>query len=147
MCTINFLFRMFWNKGMFYQSYFRIDHQKDGRKSGRIWIQWNASPPGLCWQNCAKLTTHLHLVSTSRMRGAIPPFPQYAFMAWGLVKHRANFTFNFKLKEAETSGSCNTLGTLQLHKIAWNRIWRTCEVRLEDFLSFICRESFKSYID
>jgi hypothetical protein len=33
-----------------------------------------------------KLTTHLHLVPRSRMRGAIPPFPQYAFMAWCWVK-------------------------------------------------------------
>jgi hypothetical protein len=29
------------------------------------------------------------------MSGAIPPLPQYAFMAWGLVKHRDNFTFTF----------------------------------------------------
>jgi hypothetical protein len=27
------------------------------------------------------------------MRGAIPPLPQYAFMAWCLVKHRDTFTF------------------------------------------------------
>jgi len=27
------------------------------------------------------------------MRGAIHPLPQYAFMAWCLVKHRDNFTF------------------------------------------------------
>jgi len=27
------------------------------------------------------------------MRGAIPPLPQYAFMAWCLVKHRDKFTF------------------------------------------------------
>jgi hypothetical protein len=27
------------------------------------------------------------------MRGAIPPLPQYAFMAWCLVKHKDNFTF------------------------------------------------------
>jgi hypothetical protein len=27
------------------------------------------------------------------MRGAIPPLPQYAFMAWCLVKHMDNFTF------------------------------------------------------
>jgi hypothetical protein len=27
------------------------------------------------------------------MNGAIHPFPQYAFMAWCLVKHRDNFTF------------------------------------------------------
>jgi hypothetical protein len=25
------------------------------------------------------------------MRGAIPPLPQYVFMAWCLVKHRDNF--------------------------------------------------------
>jgi len=29
------------------------------------------------------------------MRGAIHPFPQYVFMARGLVKHRDNFTFIF----------------------------------------------------
>jgi len=29
------------------------------------------------------------------MRGAIPPLPQYAFMAECLVKHRNNFTFYF----------------------------------------------------
>jgi len=28
-----------------------------------------------------KLTTHLHLVPRSRMSGAIPPLPQYVFMA------------------------------------------------------------------
>jgi len=28
------------------------------------------------------------------MRGAIPSFPQYAFMAWCLVKNRGSFTFN-----------------------------------------------------
>jgi hypothetical protein len=27
------------------------------------------------------------------MHGAIPPLPQYVFMAWYLVKHRDNFTF------------------------------------------------------
>jgi len=27
------------------------------------------------------------------MRGAIPPLPQYAFMAWYLVKHRDNLPF------------------------------------------------------
>jgi hypothetical protein len=27
------------------------------------------------------------------MRGAISPLPQYAFMAWCLVKRRDNFTF------------------------------------------------------
>jgi hypothetical protein len=27
------------------------------------------------------------------MRGAIPPFLKYPFMAWCLVKHRDNFTF------------------------------------------------------
>jgi hypothetical protein len=29
------------------------------------------------------------------MSGAIHPLPQYAFVAWRLVKHRDNFTFTF----------------------------------------------------
>jgi hypothetical protein len=33
-----------------------------------------------------KLTTHFHLVRGQRMSGAIPPLPQYAFMAWCSVK-------------------------------------------------------------
>jgi hypothetical protein len=32
------------------------------------------------------------------MRGAIPPLPQYVFMAWCLVKHRDNFTFTLNKK-------------------------------------------------
>jgi hypothetical protein len=34
-----------------------------------------------------ELTTHLHLVPRSRMRGAIPPLPQYAFMACGVLSY------------------------------------------------------------
>jgi len=30
-----------------------------------------------------------------RMHGAIPPLPQYVFVAWCLVKHSDNFTFTF----------------------------------------------------
>jgi hypothetical protein len=33
------------------------------------------------------------------MRGAIPPLPQYVFMAWCSVKHRDNFTFIFYLTD------------------------------------------------
>jgi membrane protein YdbS with pleckstrin-like domain len=42
-----------------------------------------------------KLTTDLHLVPRP-MRGAIPPLPQYVFMAWCLVRHRYKFTFNYE---------------------------------------------------
>jgi hypothetical protein len=44
-----------------------------------------------------KMTTYLHIVSRSRMRGAIPPLPQYAFMARCSVKKRGgkNFPFYF----------------------------------------------------
>jgi len=31
-------------------------------------------------------STHLHLVPGSRMSGAIPPLPQYAFVLWCSVK-------------------------------------------------------------
>jgi hypothetical protein len=40
-----------------------------------------------------KLTTRLHLVPRSSMRGAIPPLSQYVLMVWCLVKHKDNFTF------------------------------------------------------
>jgi hypothetical protein len=56
-------------------------------------IQW--VPGALPCGRGVKLPTHLHLVPRSRMRGAIPPLPQYAFMVWCLVKHKDNFTFTF----------------------------------------------------
>jgi hypothetical protein len=40
------------------------------------------------------------------MRGAIPPLPQYVFIAWCSVKHRNNFTFtvqsNLSVSREET---------------------------------------------
>jgi hypothetical protein len=39
-----------------------------------------------------EVTTYLHVVPRSRMRGAIPTLQKYVFMAWRLVKHRENFT-------------------------------------------------------
>jgi hypothetical protein len=40
-----------------------------------------------------KMTTHSHVAPRLIMLGAIPPLPQYVFMAWGLIKHRDSFTF------------------------------------------------------
>jgi hypothetical protein len=41
------------------------------------------------------------------MREAVPPLPQYAFMAWCLVKHRDIFTFYlYNMDKIVTSGSC-----------------------------------------
>jgi len=51
-----------------------------------------AISPGL---KDVKLTIHFLLVSSSRLRGAIPPPPQYVFIAWYLVKHRDNFTLPY----------------------------------------------------
>jgi hypothetical protein len=42
--------------------------------------------PGSKAAGGVKLITHLHLMPRSRMRGAIPPLSQYAFMALGSVK-------------------------------------------------------------
>jgi hypothetical protein len=39
------------------------------------------------------------------MGGAILPFPQYAFMAWCLVKHRNNFTFSLRHRIQTGSGA------------------------------------------
>jgi len=61
-------------------------------------VRNNEQPPIQCLlgvKQPEQLTTHLHLVPRSRMRGAIPPLPQNVFMAWYYVKHRDNFTFTF----------------------------------------------------
>jgi hypothetical protein len=63
-----------------------------------------------------KLTTPLHLVPRSRVRGAIRPFPQYVFMVWCLVKHRDNFTFTFTF----TFWVCVTLRLNIHHSVAPN---------------------------
>jgi hypothetical protein len=36
------------------------------------------------------------LCRSQRMRGAIPPLPQHAFMAWCLVQHRDNITLPYQ---------------------------------------------------
>jgi hypothetical protein len=36
-----------------------------------------------------KLTTYLHLMPMSVLRGAVPALVQYVFVAWCLVKYRA----------------------------------------------------------
>jgi hypothetical protein len=40
-----------------------------------------------------KLTTHFHLVPRSRICGTIPPLPQYAFIAWCLVKAQGLYLY------------------------------------------------------
>jgi hypothetical protein len=45
-----------------------------------------------------KLTTHLHLVPRLRMRGAVLPLPQYAFMAWCSTKAQGQLYFYLTLK-------------------------------------------------
>jgi hypothetical protein len=67
--------------------------------------EWLWDPPnllskgyqGLCpWGysgRVVKLTTHLHLVPRSKNEWSYTSTPQYAFMAWCLVKHTDNFTF------------------------------------------------------
>jgi hypothetical protein len=47
-----------------------------------------------------KLTTHLHLVPRSRMRGVTHPIPQYALMAWCSVKAQGQLYLYQKGREA-----------------------------------------------
>jgi hypothetical protein len=44
-----------------------------------------------------KRNIHLNLQPRFRMRGAIPPLPQYVFMAWCLIKHRGELCLTFTL--------------------------------------------------
>jgi hypothetical protein len=56
-----------------------------------------------------KLTTHLHLMPRSRMRGAIPPLPQYAFMAWWSVKSTGTTTLCVTRKNSKHGFCCMKL--------------------------------------
>jgi hypothetical protein len=48
------------------------------------------------------------------MRGAVPPLPQYAFMAWCLAKHRDSFTF-YLSKEISKYFKLTALESKRLH--------------------------------
>jgi hypothetical protein len=45
----------------------------------------------ICRSRGVKLTNHLRLVPRPRMRGAIPPLPQYVIMGWCLIKRCIRF--------------------------------------------------------
>jgi hypothetical protein len=45
----------------------------------------------------AKLTTHVHLVLKSKNEWSLNLLPQYAFMAWCLVKAQGQFYLTFTL--------------------------------------------------
>jgi len=55
----------------------------------------SGSFPGGQRSRVVTLTTHLHLTPRSGMRGAIHPFPQYAFMAWCTVKAQGQLYLTF----------------------------------------------------
>jgi hypothetical protein len=46
------------------------------------------------------------------MRGAITLLPQYAFMAWCLLKHRDNFTFTFTCRKKQ-NGKITYIGGVE----------------------------------
>jgi hypothetical protein len=50
-----------------------------------------------------KLTTHFNLVPKSRMRGTIPPFPQYTFMAWYSVEAQGQFYLYLHLYQVNSN--------------------------------------------
>jgi hypothetical protein len=64
------------------------------------------------------------------MSGAVPPFPQYVFMAWCLVKHWDNFTFPFKRQEDGESYIMRSLIICTLHHVT-KHVARMGEMRYE----------------
>jgi hypothetical protein len=46
-----------------------------------------------------KLTTYLHLMPRSRIRGAIPPLPEVPSLRGAQLKHRDKFTFHIQEDE------------------------------------------------
>jgi hypothetical protein len=70
------------------------------------------------------------------MRGAIPPFPQYVFMAWCLLKHRDNFIFYSLLQGSKFRQNA---GRYAVYLLAWMR-----NVRLS---LFSIRGLFEKFVD
>jgi hypothetical protein len=74
-----------------------------------------------------KLITHLHLVPRSKNAWSYSSTPQYAFIAWFLVKHRDNFTSSYTRKnrvlrrifgpKREEDGSWRKLHNDELHSL------------------------------
>jgi len=85
-----------------------------------------------------KLTTHLYLIPTLRMHGALPLLPHmsswcgsylskgYVFMAWYLVKNRDNFTLPYLSMKTLIHLSVSKWWIsipMQVEKDLSNRIW------------------------
>jgi hypothetical protein len=97
-----------------------------------------------------KLTTHLHLMQGSRMRGAIPSLPKY-LMAWCIVKHGDNFTFTFALLlsgiEKFCSGGLNATtwrrnqNLRSAFGIAYNVSWNSTPHGASSFKLLLCNQA------
>jgi hypothetical protein len=84
----------------------------------------------------------------SRMRGSVPPLPQYVFMVWCLVKHRDNFTLPTLLstgcKDIFPSGirQSNEVMDIRLHSMIWysNNRGKSagCFIIRLELSSFVC---------
>jgi hypothetical protein len=76
------------------------------------------------------------------MRGAIPPFPQYVFMAWCLVKHRDNFTFTMSRSSSGLSPPGFLVNILYVLFVSF--IHATCPVHLTLIMcTFLCEKLFQ----
>jgi hypothetical protein len=65
-----------------------------------------------------------------RMHGAMPPLPQYVFMAWCLVKHMDNFTVTFTFLRKVTFSHYKSLYyEFILHSSAITEYYRVIESR------------------
>jgi hypothetical protein len=68
-----------------------------------------------------KLMTHLHLVLRSRLHGAIPPLPQYAFMEWCSVKSTGTtLPFTFLLNNYCKYATISVSGRKMYISLYWN---------------------------
>jgi hypothetical protein len=76
-------------------------------------------------------------------RGATPPFPQYAFMAWCLVKRRDNFTFHLIFLIISSVSFLCSFNVYFLHFLRWSALfvarfnvvfcYSVCRSRFTDF--------------
>jgi len=73
------------------------------------------------------------------MSGAIPPLPQYIFMAWCLIKNKVKFTFTFTLRSDNWWWRFGSVwGKLCLSVILFNRTLPPRDCTYDSYMTCLC---------
>jgi hypothetical protein len=88
-------------------------------------IQWVPGAVSLGVKRPGREADHFHQVPRSRIRGTIPPFPQYAFMAWCSVKEQQQPVTFLSTHSVHCFLSRHSLNGVMVQYSDWASCWMT----------------------